>query len=201
MKIKAVIFDADGVVINSPDYFSVQYEKEFGVSDDVIQPFFNGKFQDCLMGKADLKEELKPLLNDWKWQRTVDELLEYWFKAEHYIDERIVNKVEILRKKGIECYLAALQEKYRAEYIRKEMGFEKIFDKNYFSSEIGYKKPDKKFFEFIFNDLNIKEKIEPQEIIFWDDKESNVISAKELGWQGYLYKNFEDFNKVISHLE
>lgn len=200
MKIKAIIFDADGVMINSPSYFSVQYEKEFGVSDDVIQPFFKDKFQDCLVGKADLKEELKPLLNDWKWKGMVDGLLDYWFKAEHYIDEKIVREIELLKKNGIKCCLGALQEKYRAKYIREDMGFEKIFDKIYFSSEIGYKKPDKKFFEFIFNDLNKTEKIEPQEIMLWDDKESNVISAKELGWQSFLYTNFDEFYKIISQI-
>jgi hypothetical protein len=36
MAIKAVVFDADGVVINSPGYFSVQYEKKFGVPNDVL---------------------------------------------------------------------------------------------------------------------------------------------------------------------
>ena len=58
-KIKAIIFDADGVVINSPEMFSIQYQKAFGISNDVMLPFFEGIFQDCLKGKADLKEELK----------------------------------------------------------------------------------------------------------------------------------------------
>jgi putative hydrolase of the HAD superfamily len=198
MSIKAVVFDADGVVINSPDYFSVQYQKKFGVSNDVMLPFFKGKFQDCLVGKADLKEELMPLLADWCWPGTVDELLRYWFKAEHYIDKRMVKEIETLRKRGIKCYLGTKQEKYRTEYIRKDMGFDKIFDKIYSSAEIGHKKPDKQFFEFIISDLKKNEGILPEEIMFWDDEEINIISARDLGWQGFLYNNFEDFQKVIS---
>jgi putative hydrolase of the HAD superfamily len=81
------------------------------------------------------------------------------------------------------------------------MGFEKIFNKTYFSYEIGHKKPDKKFFEFIFNDLNKREEIEPQEIMFWDDKKSNVISAKEIGWQSFLYTNFDEFYKIVSQIK
>ena len=200
MNIKVVVFDADGVVINSPDYFSVQYQKEFGVSNDVMLPFFKGRFNDCLIGKADLKEELKSLLNDWKWQGTVDELLDYWFKAEHYIDERIVAEIERLRKNGIKCYLGTKQEKHRTHYLKKDMGFNEIFDKIYSSAEIGFKKPDKKFFEFIYDDLNKTGGIRPEEIMFWDDEEININSAKELGWQGYLYTNFEEFHKIISQI-
>lgn len=200
MKIKAVVFDADGVVINSPGYFSIQYEKEFGVSNDIIQPFFKGRFTDCVVGKADLKEELALLLDDWKWKGTVDELLNFWFKAEHYINERVVKEIEALRKRGIKCYLGTQQEKYRMDYIKKEMGFERIFDKIYSSCDIGYEKTDKRFFEFIYNDLNKAEDIKPEEIMFWDDKQSIVDVSKELGWRGYLYTNFDDFHKIISQI-
>lgn len=200
MNIKAVIFDADGVVINSPDYFSVQYERDFGVSSGIIQPFFKGRFKECAIGKADLKEELRPLLSDWKWKGTVDELLTYWFRAEHYVDERIIHEIELLRQKGIRCYLGTMQEKYRMEYIRDVMGLGKVFDGIYNTSEIGYRKPDKEFFQYITDDLK-KENISPEEIMFWDDKESNIIPARELGWQGYLYKNFDDFHKVISQIK
>lgn len=199
-KIKVVVFDADGVIINSPDYFSVQYEKEFGVSSDIIQPFFKNRFRDCVIGKADLKEELALSLDEWKWKGTPEELMKYWFKAEHYIDERVVKKIELLKEKGIKCHLGTQQEKYRMEYIKKEMGFEHIFDEIYSSCDIGYEKPDKRFFEFIYNDLNKTGDIKPEEIMFWDDKQSIVNVAKELGWQGYLYTNFDEFHKIISQI-
>lgn len=194
--IKAIIFDADGVVINSPGYFSVQYQKDFGISNDMMLPFFKGRFQDCLVGKADLKEELVPLLKDWRWNGSVEELLKYWFKAEHYIDERMVEEIKNFKNRGIKCYLGTKQEKYRTEYIWNEMEFKNIFDGIYSSADIGYKKPDKKFFEFIQNDLELK----PEEIMFWDDEKDNVETAKGLGWQGYFYDNFEDFINIANSL-
>ncbi|MFA5961263.1 MAG: HAD family hydrolase [Parcubacteria group bacterium] len=200
-RIKAVVFDADGVVIDSPSYFSVQYEKEFGVSSNVVQAFFRDKFQDCLVGKADLKEELRPLLDDWKWRGTVEDLLDYWFKAEHYIDERMIDEIKRLKELGIKCYLGTQQEKYRTEYMKSNMGFDRIFDKIYSSAEIGHKKPDKKFFEFIHQDLGEIEGIKPAEIMFWDNEEVNVISAKKLGWQSFLYTTFDDFQKNVSRIK
>ncbi len=200
MNIKAIIFDADGVVINSPEYFSVQYSKEFGIYNESMVPFFKGIFQECVVGKRDLKEILQPILEDWKWNGTVDELLVWWFKSEHYIDQRIIGEIKRLQGKGVKCCLGTKQEKYRAEYIRKKMGFEKIFDELYISCDMGYKKPDKKFFEFIFNDLASKMPIRKEEIMLWDNKEENIAAARELGWQGYLYDSFDNFQKVISKI-
>lgn len=201
MKIKAAIFDADGVVINSPGYFSVQYQKEFGVSNDAMLPFFKGRFQECVIGKADLKEELKPFLKDWKWQGSVDEFLAYWFKAEHYIDDRVINEIERLREKGIKCYLGTKQEKYRMEYIRKNMGLEEFFDGDFCSCDIGYKKPDNLFFDTVSLALKEKDGIEPEDIIFWDDKEENVNAANECGWNAFLYTGFNEFQLKVEELE
>jgi putative hydrolase of the HAD superfamily len=113
MTTKCILFDADGVVINS-EMLSVQYQKEHDVSNDDMIPFFEGEFQNCIVGKTDLIELVKPWLPKWKWDGTVDEFLQFWFKAEHNVDERMVAVIRNLRKKGIKCYLATNQEKYRA---------------------------------------------------------------------------------------
>ena len=200
MNIKAAIFDADGVVINSLGYFSVQYQKEFSVSNDVMLPFFKGKFQDCLVGKADLKEEVKYFLKDWKWAGTADEFLEYWFKTEHYVDDRILNEIVRLREKGVKCYLGTKQEKYRMEYIKKDMGLEEFFDGVFCSCDIGNKKPDKQYFDAVTFALKEKEGIEPANIIFWDDKKENVDSSIACGWNAYLYEGFDKFKTEVKKL-
>lgn len=200
MAIKAVVFDADGVVINSPGYFSVQYEKEFGVSNNTMLPFFKGIFQDAVVGKADLKEILKPVLSDWEWKGSVDELLKWWFKAEHYVDERIIKEIQRLQGEGIKCCLGTKQEKYRAEYIRKDMGLGDVFDESYISCDMGCKKPEEKFFRIIQDDLADKYSIKAYQIMFWDNKEENITASKKLGWQSYLYDGFDDFQKIISQM-
>ena len=88
------------MVINSPGYFSVQYAKEFGISNDMMLPFFQGIFQEAVVGKADLKELLIPVIEKWRWKGTVEELLEWWFKAEHYVDERVVEEIGGCKKRA-----------------------------------------------------------------------------------------------------
>ena len=77
--IKAVLLDADGVVIKKHGYFSDRYKKDFGKSlnDNVITNFFKNEYKQTAIGKSDLKELLKKRLNDWGWKETVDELLTY----------------------------------------------------------------------------------------------------------------------------
>lgn len=145
------------------------------------------------MGKADLKEELKPLLKDWKWEKSVDELLDYWFEGENYVDKKIIGAIRRLRQKGIKCILATNQEKYRFDYMKNRMGLGNVFDNIYCSAEIGLKKPDEEYLKYINDDLKLKK----EEIMFWDDRESYANAARSFGWQSYVYKNFEDFKKII----
>lgn len=199
MKTKCILFDADGVVIDT-DVFSVQYQKQFGVANEVMLPFFKGVFQECLVGKADLKVVVKPYLPDWKWTGTVDEFLEFWFKAEHHIDDRMIRLIKDLQSKGVKCYLATKQEKYRTKYIRNEMGFDDVFDHIFSSADIGAKKPEREFYESIFQWIEKTDGLSKDELFFVDDSEENVTSAIDFGIDSMLYKNFDDFEKKVTTL-
>src|SRR5260221_12594154 len=98
--IKAILFDADGVLING-EMFSSVLEREYGISTKITTPFYAGPFQACLTGKADLKKIIKPYLKKWGWQKSVDEFLKTWFRAEHTIDKDLVDYIQELRKKDI----------------------------------------------------------------------------------------------------
>lgn len=193
--IKAIIFDTDGMTVNS-EMFSVQYNKDYGVPMDSLLPFFKNEFQPCLVGKADLKKEIENYLPTWGWKDSVDKFLNYWFDAENHVDKRIVEAIEKIKESGIRCYLATNQEKYRTQYLRNEMGFSKIFDKVFSSAEVGYKKPQLEFFEYILNDIGLNK----DEVQFWDDTEKNIQGAKEFGFDAQLYQNFEGFAANLNKL-
>lgn len=201
MVIKGVLFDADGVIINSGK-FSIEYEEKYGVSKDELIPFFKGNFKRCIIGKGDLKELIRPWLIKWKWLGTVEEFLQFWFKAEHQIDERIVSVINQLKLNGKKCYLVTNQEKYRVEYIKNDMGFDKLFNRIFSSSEIGYKKPEKEFYKAVLDEIGKKDRISSDELLFFDDSEINILSAREKGINSHVYKDFLDFEKIIeSHIK
>ena len=193
--IKAILFDADGMTITPKNIFSVQFGLDFKIPQEKILPFFQKEFQDCLTGKADLKKAIVPYLKQWHWYKSTDELLEYWFKSEHIINHRLINLVKKLRhKKGIKCYLAMNQEKYRDKYIRKKMDLEKAFDGIFSSVLIGFQKPAKEFFNYIMRYLkNIKK----NEILSWDDKKEYVVAARKFGFKAEQYINYQQFIKSM----
>lgn len=194
--IKVILFDADGVLISGKP-FSQQLEKDFGIKVANLQPFFREKFPACLVGKADLKEEIKPYLPTWGWSGTTDDLLRYWFRVEHEPNQGLLLFIKRLKENGYKVYVATNQEKYRTEYLRNEMGFGSQFDGIFSSSYIGHKKPEQDFFKKILNEVK---PVKANEVLFWDDSEENIIAAKNLGFEAHLYQNFSDFQSKMKKL-
>lgn len=186
--ISTVIFDADGVLING-EQFSETLARDYNVDRAKEKEFFTTHFQQCLVGKADLKESIAPYLTSFGWKGTVDEFLEYWFKAGHSLDEDLINYIQKLRQSGKHVVLATNQERYRTDYMLKHMGFEGAFDKIYSSAHLGLKKPAIEFFAKVVEDLCVPKR----EILFWDDDQRNIDGAKEYGIHAEFYTTYHSF--------
>jgi putative hydrolase of the HAD superfamily len=195
--IKVIIFDADGVVIYKKIRFSETLAQKHGISIETTLPFFSGPFQECLIGYADLRETIVPYLNEWGWDKGIDTLLEYWFSLENETDKEIIEYIKVLRHKGILCFLATNNEKYRFQYMLDEMDLKNVFDKTYASAHLGNKKPNLEFFHKIFKELkNIKK----EEILLVDDSSENIKGAKEFGINTEFYTSLENLKKKIYFL-
>lgn len=186
--IRAVLFDADGVVI-FPWRFAHYLEQEREISREMTREFFSGVFADCLVGKADLLDVLPPFLQQWGWKESPAEFTRIWFETENAVDGRVVGVIRRLRESGFACCLATSQERHRAQYMKTVMGFSEIFDRLFFSHAIGYQKPDPAFYTSVTADLDIG----GEQILFWDDDLRNVEAARQHGWNAELYRGFHPF--------
>lgn len=198
--IKAIIFDVDGVLVNA-EKFSIQLEKEYGISTEKVSPFFMGEFQSCLLGKADLKDVIEPYLAEWGWKGSVDDFLQFWFKSEHKIDEEVLNIVKHLKKSAL-VFIATNQEKHRTSYLSKEMGFGEVFERIYPSAKIGCLKESPNFFHLMVEDIqeHFSSDVKHNEILFFDDTEKNVKAAEKAGLNAYLYTDIETFKEKLAGL-
>ena len=190
--IKAILFDVDGVVVKGPRFSDILEEK-YGITRDKTEPFFSSEFQMAQIGRVNLREVLIPYLERWGWNGTVDELIKAWFESVKP-DPQMLEKIAELRARGIKCCLASNQEKLRAAYLANEMGLEKIFDKIFISAHIGHKKPLVEFFEYIADHLEGTKK---EEVLFWDDKNTNIDAARAFGFQAEEFASFDDFCKKL----
>lgn len=191
--IKAVLFDVDGVMALG-ESFGTHLSRDHGIPKERTAPFFRGRFVECLMGKADLKDELAPHLPSWGWRGTIDDLLHDWFTSEHVVNEPLVNAAQQLRKRDILCCIATNQEKYRTRYIHDQMGFGEKFDEIFSSAHIGHMKNDPVFFAYVLRKLA---PIQAHEVVFWDDSAINVAVARAVGLHGEVYSSLADFEQKM----
>lgn len=187
MKYQTILFDADGVTLKEGQRFSNYYSEHYHVPLRNMTPFFSGPFKKCLIGQADLKEELARVLREWQWQGTVDELLEVWFSTDNELNEDVAGLISTLRSQGTACYLATNQEKYRGLYFQDKL--RGLFDGFFISAEIGHKKDEVAFYEHVFN--NIQSSVEKSDILLIDDDPVNIATASSVGIDTHLFKNFQ----------
>lgn len=192
--IKAILFDADGVCLKQQPYFSLEIAKENNIPYAQIEPFYKNEFRLCQIGKADIKEELAKYLPQWKWEGSVDDFLTRWFTTDVHPDPEVLAVADEMRKRGIKCYLVSDQEKNRGEYIRTTAGLGSHFDGTFFSYEVGYQKSEPQFFLEVLKML----KLEPSELVYWDDDQKNVDVAKAIGIDARFWNGLDALKATLS---
>lgn len=188
-----LVFDADGVVIDSSYRFMRYLQQELKVPPERSGEFFGGAFRECLIGRADLKEVIVPFLAEWGWSGSVEGLLRLWFDLENIVNQDLLRLVRSLREQGYPCAVATNQEKHRLAYIRDEMRFSVLFDAVFGSAELGEAKPSAGFYRLVTERLGVR----PEDIIFWDDSEANVEAARAFGWRAERYTGADDVVRTL----
>ena len=106
MQYKVILFDADGVALKNEGYFSDKLKDQGRLRPEAdTDAFFAGVFHNCLIGKADLKEELAKVIAEWGWQGTVDELIDFWFSVGDDLDDDVDRYIQSAKDHGLKCYI------------------------------------------------------------------------------------------------
>lgn len=191
---RIIIFDADGVAVAPREqFFSQRLSEDYGISPDLVMSLFKNEFYKCVVGEMDLKEVLKSYVLKWIWKGSVDELLQYWWEGENKMNMPVIEIVEKLRARGVKCYLASDQEKYRAGYLMETVGLSKYFDGHFFSCDLGVSKSKIEFWHKVLSKLGNPN---PAEIQFWDDEKENIDAPREAGIDARLFTNMEDLKNL-----
>ena len=93
------------------------------------------------------------------------------------VDPEMIEAAEALRAEGLVCALGTNQHRERGVYMRRELGYERVFDPIFISAEIGVAKPDPAYFRHAVDQLGLP----ARSILFVDDVLANVESARSVG--------------------
>jgi putative hydrolase of the HAD superfamily len=184
MRVEAVLFDADGVVQRPTADRQAQWKALLGGPDEAVGRFKCDIFaaeRPCHDGAGDFLPALREVLDRWNCAGSLDDALRAWTAIE--VDRAITGMIASVRASGIPCHLASNQEPYRARHMSDVLDYRNVFDRLFYSCDLGCSKPDPGYFTAILDSLSL-----PSEaVLFIDDKEANVAAAARVGIHAELF--------------
>ena len=190
--IKNIIFDLGNVVININPDITIEKFKKLGVDDfDSMYTIMKQSdvFDKLDTGKLSLPEFRDAIRDHAKVSLTDSQIDDAWCSMLLDFPEENINLLRRLRP-TYKLYLLSntnqMHIDYYSEKLRKETGsslLPELFDRTFYSHEIGYRKPRREAYEYVLQ----AEKLKPAETLFVDDLEHNVIAARQAGIQAHQH--------------
>lgn len=198
--IKNIIFDLGRVLLNiNPQLtmtglaqlgYQPQYEKSGGKNDDVIVQLEKG-----LILPSEFRTEVLALLKEGV---TEEEVTRVWNALLLDFPQERLSLLKKL-KKDYKLYLLSNSNLIHYDYYTKTFldryGFElsTLFEKEWYSFNLGMIKPDPEIFSYVLNDGDLN----PSETFFIDDTLENVEAASRFGIRAYHLTSDLDITELF----
>jgi putative hydrolase of the HAD superfamily len=100
--------------------------------------------------------------------------------------------LEKIKQRGIPCHVLSNYPVW-FEALNEKVGLDQYIEEMFVSYKIGIRKPDIAIYEYVLQKLNVQ----PQKILFVDDRLENCIAAGSLGMQ---YHHFQSVDALRTKL-
>lgn len=199
MKVKNIIFDMGGVLINLDQQRCMDSFKKLGFKDieTYIDPYTQeGFFSDFETGNMSNEEFFARAKANCRPGVTDEEITSAWNSFLLDIPKKKLDQISELRK-NFKTFLLSNTNALHFPLICEKYHFEEYFDKCYTSYRVHYVKPDPRIFSHLLKDAGIK----ASESLFIDDSPANIAAASNLGFNTHLAKEKEDFTQLFLTLQ
>jgi FMN phosphatase YigB (HAD superfamily) len=197
-----LLFDIDGVLIWHEKSFPLPLSAENYIEPSrILNEFHEGLINiECDRGIKDPLHEIKPYLAKIRWEYDSKEYFDRQYEFEsQYIDFELLNKIKNIRRKGIKLFIGSNQNHYRKQFLIKKMDLNNVFDESYFSCDFGFVKPEKGYWQKVFEKIQQKDSnIMKNDVLFLDDRFENVESARIFGMNAKQIVCKKDVLEVLS---
>ena len=173
----AVLFDADGVIQLASDYLHLRLTAALGRAPEEREVCMDAIFAAegrRWSGRRPSRRRWPVLLQP---NATCDAaaVVDLWRAIEP--NQQVLALVGRLRERGVHCALASNQERNRARHMSEALGYARVFDREFYSCDLGCVKPSAAFFEAILREAAL----DPARTLFIDDRLDNVEAARACG--------------------
>jgi putative hydrolase of the HAD superfamily len=175
-----VLFDADGVIQGARHGWMEELTAWGGSRAEEFLLAVAAADVACLTGE-DFGEAMREVLRQFEISAPLEEVIDRQFWIE--IRPLMLDAVRAVRDLGQRCGLATNQQNLRGSYMRNSLGFESIFDEQFYSFELGFAKPATGYFQAIMDRIAVA----PNRVLFIDDHDGNVAGAREIGIHSELF--------------
>jgi putative hydrolase of the HAD superfamily len=193
--VRAVLFDADGVVQrNPPGWFEHLHSLVApGRGRAFVDDVFDTE-KPAMRGRRDFRGVLTEVTSRWPVDASVEELLAHWHRID--VHAPVVELVGELRATGLRCCLASNQNAHRAAYMRDRMGYDAVFDEQFYSCDLGALKSSAVFFDRALEVLALP----ASDVLLVDDKQEFVDAARDRGLRAEQWSLAEDVDRLRRQL-
>ncbi len=194
--IKAVIFDLGGVMVENPASKMKKFlSNVLNISEralvDRSSPYI-ADFQKGLISEEELWK--KVTINPWNQQEFGDSIWKRAIEEAYSPKKEMFSLINKLKKFDLKIGILSNTEIPVVEFFQ-DQDFS-MFDEIIYSCLEGLRKPEKEIYLLSINRIGCK----PDEIIFVDDREENVIAAKQLGIHGIQFLSSDQVKKDIESI-
>ncbi len=175
------VFDMGSVLKRPFEFFRFYTELACEISFEDFKNYWYSILESAEKGKITSKQFLNMIKEYSKSAKTLDEIIKIYKDCTNTIYENTLNIIYNLKSHNKKVYLLSDLKEIDYESLKEKIDIN-IFDKLFLSYKLGYTKRDKEIFKIVIDDLNVN----PSLIYFFDDRESNIENAKEMGINAYL---------------
>jgi len=112
------------------------------------------------------------VLKKWNSNTKASEAIKLWEQTEP--NDAVLARIEAIRRTGTTVALATNQNRFRADYMKRPLGYAERFDHILCSCDLGYAKPSIEYFKKSIDQIGIA----AEQILFIDDGEANGDGAR-----------------------
>lgn len=203
--IQNIIFDLGGVIIDLDTSATFQHFQKINKNpantnlfQEDVSLFLD--YEKGMISSANFREGIRTLTKD--PQLSDAEIDEAWNrmllripKAQLALIEKLaINHRLFVLSNTNEIHVEAFNQIVLATSGKPSL--DHFFEKIYFSHLLQLRKPEREIYQFVISDSNLR----PEETLFVDDREENIMAARELGLQTFHVTDERDILAFFSEL-